>query len=66
MAYRFRIYYRIRDVETIRKIKDKFKTTVSVNYESDIVTDEYGKWLIEETERRGFIMIREIRKVWKE
>lgn len=58
MAYRFRIYYRIRDVETIRKIKDKFKTTVSVNYESDIITDEYGKWLIEETERRGFIMIR--------
>ena len=49
------------DTATIRKIKEKFNTTVSVNGESHISTDEYGKRLIEETERRGFIRIREFK-----
>lgn len=61
-TYRFRIYYLIKDIEVIRRIKEKFNTTVSVNKESEIKTDEKGKWLLEETERRGFI---QIRKVWK-
>lgn len=59
MAYRFRIYYLTKDIETIKKIKEKFNTIVSVNYESEIETDSKGKWLIEETERRGYIRIRE-------
>lgn len=42
----------------IRKIADKFRTFVSVNYESRIVTDDEGAELIFETERRGFIKIR--------
>lgn len=58
MRYHFRIYYLTKDTDTIRKIKDKFRTSVSVNGESEITTDEKGKWLIEETERRGFIKIR--------
>jgi hypothetical protein len=66
MDYLFRIYYLDKRPEIVRNIKEKFKTIVSVNYESEIRTDEKGKWLLEETERRGFIKIREIRKVWKE
>lgn len=65
MAYHFRIYYKDKNPEIIRKVKEKFNTIVSVNYESEIRTDDKGKWLIEETERRGFIKIREIRKLWK-
>lgn len=66
MDYLFRIYYLDKRPEIVRNIKEKFKTIVSVNYESEIRTDEKGKWLLEETERRGFIRIREIRKLWKE
>lgn len=58
MLYRFRIYYLTKDTATIRKIKEKFRTDVSVNGESYITTDAEGKWLLEETERRGFIRIR--------
>ena len=58
MLYRFRIYYLTKDTATIRKIKEKFRTDVSVNGESYITTDTEGKWLLEETERRGFIRIR--------
>lgn len=65
MDYLFRIYYLDKRTEIVRNIKEKFKTIVSVNYESEIRTDEKGKWLLEETERRGFIKIREIRKLWK-
>lgn len=65
MDYLFRIYYLDKRPEIVRNIKEKFKTIVSVNYESEIRTGEKGKWLLEETERRGFIKIREIRKVWK-
>lgn len=62
MDYLFRIYYLDKRPEIVRNIKEKFKTIVSVNYESEIRTDEKGKWLLEETERRGFIKIRDIKK----
>ena len=34
MNYHFRIYYLTKDTETIRKIKERFNTNVSVNGES--------------------------------
>ena len=43
---------------SIRKIKDKYQTTISVNGESVITTDKEGAELLFETERRGFIKIR--------
>lgn len=58
MDYHFRIYYLTKDTITIRRIKDKFNTSVSVNGESMIKTDEKGAALLWETERRGFIKIR--------
>lgn len=58
MDYHFRIYYLTKDTLTIRRIKDKFNTSVSVNGESMIKTDEKGAALLRETERRGFIKIR--------
>jgi hypothetical protein len=58
MDYHFRIYYLTKDTETIRKIKERFNTNVSVNGESRIKTDENGAALLRETERRGFIKIR--------
>lgn len=58
MDYHFRIYYLTKDTETIRKIKERFNTNVSVNGESIIKTNEMGAALIRETERRGFIKIR--------
>ena len=48
-----------REHAIIKKIKEKFSTIVSVNGESTITTDEYGAFLLEETERRGIIRIRE-------
>lgn len=62
MDYLFRIYYLDKRPDIVRNIKEKFKTIVSVNYESEIRTDEKGKWLLEETERRGFIKIRDLKK----
>lgn len=56
--YHFRVYYLVKDTEAIRKIKDKFSTTVNVNGESYISTDEEGAKLLFETEKRGFIKIR--------
>ena len=58
MDYHFRIYYLTKDTITIRRIKDKFNTSVSVNGESMIKTDEKGAALLRETEKRGFIKIR--------
>lgn len=58
MDYHFRIYYLTKDVDIIRKIKEKFSTTVTVNYESYIITDRAGADLLFETEKRGFIKIR--------
>lgn len=59
MDYHFRIYYLTKDVGVIKKIKEKFSTIVSVNGESTITTDKHGAFLLEETERRGIIRIRE-------
>ena len=58
MDYHFRIYYLTKDTETIRKIKERFNTNVSVNGESRIKTDEKCAALLRETGRRGFIKIR--------
>lgn len=62
MDYHFRIYYVTKDTQIIRKIKDRFRTYVSVNGESTIKTDAEGAELIRETERRGFIKIREFKE----
>lgn len=61
MDYRFRIYYLTKDSLIVRKIKEKFRTYVSVNGESRITTDKQGAELLFETERRGFIKIREFK-----
>lgn len=58
MDYHFRIYYLVKDYAVLRKIKEKFSTTISVNYESYITTDKVGADLLFETEKRGFIKIR--------
>ena len=58
MDYHFRIYYLVKDYAVLRKIKEKFSTTISVNYESYITTDKVGVDLLFETEKRGFIKIR--------
>ena len=60
MDYRFRIYYITKDYTIISKIKEKFNIKgVSVNGESLVETDDFGKTLLFETEKRGFIRIRE-------
>lgn len=56
--YHFRVYYLVKDTEAIRRIKEKFGTTVNVNGESFIETTEEGASLVFELERRGFIKIR--------
>jgi hypothetical protein len=61
MDYLFRIYYLTKETQIIRKIKERFRTYVSVNGESTIKTDAEGAELIRETERRGFIKIREFK-----
>ena len=61
--YHFRVYYLVKDTEAIRKIKDKFRTTVNVNGESFIETTEEGAALILELERRRFIKIRNQEKI---
>ena len=63
MAYHFRFYYLVRDITVIRKIQDKFGTTVSVNGESHVKVDAEGAELVRELERRGFIKIREYLKI---
>lgn len=63
MNYHFRIYYLTKDTQAIRKIKERFNTNVSVNGESKIKTDETGAALLRETEKRGFIKIREYKEL---
>jgi hypothetical protein len=63
MNYHFRIYYLTKDTQAIRRIKEKFSTNVSVNGESRIKTDEQGAALLKETEKRGFIKIREFKEL---
>lgn len=55
--YHFKVYFLIRNMEVIGKFKEKFKTTVNVNYVAEIDTDEEGKKLLEESERRRFLRI---------
>ena len=61
MDYHFRIYYITKYTQIIRKIKERLRTYVSVNGESTIRTDAEGAELIRETERRGFVKIREFK-----
>lgn len=61
--YHFRVYYLTKDTEAIRKIKDKFNTTVSVNGESHIYTDPKGVELIHELVRLRFISIRHYEEI---
>lgn len=63
--YRFRVYYLTKDTIAIRSIKEKFKTTVSVNGESWIETDEHGAGLVKELEKRGFVKIRHYEEFFK-
>lgn len=58
MRYYFRIYYLIPTNEVMRKFKERFNSIVSVNGESHIYTNEIGKELLLESERRGYIKIR--------
>lgn len=62
--FKIRIYYLTNDLSVMRKFKDRFHTIILVNGESIIYTDELGKDLILESERRRFIKIREI-ELWK-
>ena len=61
MRYYLRIYYLIPTKEVIHKFKERFNCIVSVNGESHIYTDEVGKELLLESERRKFIRIREFK-----
>jgi hypothetical protein len=63
MRYYFRIYYLIPTREVIHKFKEKFNTIVSVNGESHIYTDDKGKELLFESERRKYIKIREYKEL---
>lgn len=63
MRWYIRIYYLVCFRNTLARFKERFRTTVSVNYESKIYTDDEGKALLEESERKGFIKIREVRKL---
>ena len=63
MVYLFRFYYLVRDISVIRKIQEKFGTTVSVNGESKVNVDAEGAEPVRELERRGFIKIREYSKI---
>lgn len=52
MRYYFRFYYLIPTREVIHKFKERFSTIVSVNGESHIYTDDKGRELLLESERR--------------
>ena len=59
----FRIYYLIPTREVMGKFKERFNTIVSVNGESHIYTDDKGKELLLESERRKYIKIREYKEL---
>ena len=63
MRYYFRIYCLIPTREVIHKFKERFSTIVSVNGESHIYTDDKGKELLLESERRKYIKIREYKEL---
>ena len=57
---RVRIYYKTNRKDLIREIQKHFKTTVSVNYESEFTTDELGLNHLRIIEKQGLIKIRSI------
>ena len=59
----FRIYYLIPTREIMHKFKERFNCNVSVNGESHIYTDDKGKGLLLESERRKYIKIREYKEL---
>lgn len=63
MKYYIRIYYLVPTVEIMRKFKEKFNTTISVNGESVIYTDEEGKELLLLSAQRKYIKIRELKEL---
>lgn len=63
MRYYFRIYYLIPTREVMHKFKERFGCNVSVNGESYIYTDDKGKELLLESERRKYIKVREYKEV---
>lgn len=63
MRYYFRIYYLIPKKEVMAKFKERFNCIVSVNGESHIYTNDTGKELILESERRKYIKIREFKEL---
>lgn len=63
MRYYFRIYYLIPTREVKQKFKERFNTIVSVNGESHIYTDDEGKELLLESERRKYIKIRKFKEL---
>ena len=63
MSHYFRIYYLVTKKEILAKFKERFNTTVSVNGESHIYTDDKGKELLLESERRKYIKIREYKEL---
>lgn len=62
-SYHFKVYFLVRNIDVINKFKEKFRTTVNVNYVADIETDEEGSRLLVESERRGFLKIREFKEL---
>jgi hypothetical protein len=63
MRYYFRIYYLIPKKEVMAKFKERFNCIVSVNGESHIYTNDVGKELILESERRKYIKVREFKEI---
>jgi hypothetical protein len=63
MRYYFRIYYLIPKKEVMAKFKERFNCIVSVNGESHIYTNDVGKELILESERRKYIKVREFKEL---
>lgn len=61
--YYFRIFYLIHKKEIVLKFKERFNTIVSVNGESHIYTDDKGKELLLESEKRRYIKIREYKEL---
>ena len=63
MRYYFRIYYLIPTRDVMSKFKERFNTIVSVNGESHIYTDDKGRELLLESEKRRYIKIREYKEL---
>ena len=60
MMYFIVVYYKIRDIATIRKIQERFKfpKRMTVNGEWQVLVEGTDWETLRETERRGYIEIR--------